>query len=501
MRAALLARVSTAEQADEGRHSLPAQLEAMRARCAREGWTVVREFVAPGESAATHELMRRPVLAEMVQAAEAGEFDVLVFHESSRLARDEELAHWLINRMERFGVRLVNASKDVDYHDAEGRFLFAIDAGLDAYWSRKVSAHVRKGKRQAFLEGRPVGSLPFGYERDADGEVRIVEVEAEAVRWAFEERSRGMGPTEVAREFNRRGLRPRSRLGYGQFTVTGVQAILENDFYAGWVRHRGERRQGIHPAIVSEELWHEAQSARHRTSPRAWRGDGGLLVGVVWCADCGGPVWSSGGGYGEWRQPYYREASVLQLRECAQAGANWRCSEPDAQVAEVVRSMGLDEDWLAAAVESARVMRDGVDAAQERNRLEAERQRVTNAYIAGVLGEPQWRWQLARIERELGRLPSAPLTVMSGALELRNFAGLWDQMLLKERRDAVKAVFARVTLEMGRKRVWLTPRDGYGELFEHRATVVDLGTERAGVRFYNSAPAYPVEALIRGAAS
>ncbi len=42
-RAALLAWVSTEGQADDARHSLPAQLWAMRVRCTREGWDVVRD--------------------------------------------------------------------------------------------------------------------------------------------------------------------------------------------------------------------------------------------------------------------------------------------------------------------------------------------------------------------------------------------------------------------------------------------------------------------------
>lgn len=499
MRAALLARVSTEGQAAEARHSLPAQLSALRLRCEREGWVVVREFVAPGETASTNDLARRPVLRELMEAAERREFDVVVFHESSRLARDEELAHWLINRMESFGIRLVNASKDVDYHDAEGRFLYSIDAGLDAYWSRKMSSHIKKGKRQAFEEGRSVGSLPFGYVRDEERQVVVVPVEAEAVRWAFAARLRGVGPSKLAEEFNRRGLSPRSRQGYSGFTTSSMQSLLENDFYAGFVRHRGERRPGIHEAVISEGLWSQVQSIRRRPSPAARREDGGLLVGLVSCSDCGGPVWSSSSGPRSFRKAFYREAAKLQLRECVSAGASWRCEEPDAQVEALVRALGLDEEWLASAAEAASVMREGADPAVERGRLEQERHRATNAYVAGALGEPQWRALLARIERDLSQLPSAPLTVMSGAMALRSFAEVWDGMVLGERREAVKAVLASVSLDMRGRRVLVEPREGYGELFAHRVGGVVTPPAGAGVSFYAS-PFYRVEDLIKGVA-
>ena len=44
MRVALLARVSTDEQAEAGRHSMPVQLAEMRERCDREGWEAVEVF-------------------------------------------------------------------------------------------------------------------------------------------------------------------------------------------------------------------------------------------------------------------------------------------------------------------------------------------------------------------------------------------------------------------------------------------------------------------------
>jgi hypothetical protein len=99
VRAALLARVSDESQAESDRHSLPAQLRAMRERCAREGWEVAATFEAPGESASTRFIDRRPVLRALVNEARAGAFDVVLFHESSRLARDEEGLRFV-----RFGV-------------------------------------------------------------------------------------------------------------------------------------------------------------------------------------------------------------------------------------------------------------------------------------------------------------------------------------------------------------------------------------------------------------
>ena len=50
-RCVILARVSKPDQAEEEHKSLDAQLRLARERAAREGWVIVREYVAPGESA------------------------------------------------------------------------------------------------------------------------------------------------------------------------------------------------------------------------------------------------------------------------------------------------------------------------------------------------------------------------------------------------------------------------------------------------------------------
>lgn len=499
MRAAILARVSTEEQAEN--HSIPGQLRTLRSYCESRGWQIVREVAAPGESASTNELTRRPALRAIVELAEAKAVDVVVYHESSRLARDEEMAHWLINRLERFGVRLVNAAKDVDYYTPEGRFLFGLDASLDAYLGRKHGFQVRKGKAEAFEQGLPVGSLPFGYTwqgTDSNGgplsshrrqelvvrgcsDIRpvVVPAEARAVRELFTMRRNGRDVAQMVAYLNGSGLRPRSRQGYDRFTHSAVRSLFENDFYAGFVRHKGERRRGVHEPIVDEAVWadSQAQPQERRASARA----GSLLSGIARCSVCGQKVWLSSSGPRSGGRSMYRESSHLRADPCENARTLWTADAADEEVALVMRGLGVDEGWLKAAAREARRPVRGPGTKALRQELEARRRRITTAFTAGALSELEWRAQLAEVEAGLSALgPPNVETVLRSAEQLRTWSELWDRMLHSERREAVRIVLSAVHMDTRGKRLWLEPRGEYASLFRHRREALGVAAPPAG---------------------
>jgi len=261
--------------------SLDAQRRVLTDRCRREGWTVVREFVGEGESAFTNDVRKRQTILNLRSDAEARAFDVLLVHDLSRFARDEELGHSIYNLLERCDIALVNASSDIDYLTAEGRIMLSLDLGLGSYWSRKMSFHIKKSKRERFERGLHVGDAPFGYRRGASNKEPLLpeSAEAEAIREAFRDYVAGAGYTEIARRWNALGLRPHSKRGKSVFTASAVQSVIENDYYAGFVRYKDERKRGAHEAVISEELWLAAQ-AKVRRQPTHAR-EPWLLAGAL----------------------------------------------------------------------------------------------------------------------------------------------------------------------------------------------------------------------------
>ena len=100
-RAATYLRVSTEDQAE--RYGLAAQRYALAAALPGRRYTFVREYVDEGVSGATE---RRPHLDQCLADARAGQFDVLLTYDSSRLARDGRLWTNLVHGFGLAGVRV-----------------------------------------------------------------------------------------------------------------------------------------------------------------------------------------------------------------------------------------------------------------------------------------------------------------------------------------------------------------------------------------------------------
>lgn len=472
LRVVLLARVSDEKQ--RGNLSVEAQLREMRARCVREGWRVVHELVAIDESAYTAELARRPSMRQAVEMAEAGLYDLLMVHESSRFARKVSLHLEVEARLERAGVRWVECHEPLLERTPESFVMGVQKAAFNEYWSQKMSQHIRKGYAELFAMGLPVGDVPFGYRRplgrdDRGVETRqtkvppvVVEAEAEAIREGFRMYVGGAGYAEIARAWNELGLRPRSKVGNVVFTGSAVQSVLENDFYCGFVRYKGERRVGAHVPIIDEDLWLAAQAKVARRPARARHPR--LLCGLATCVTCGATIQLSRSGYMN-RTAYYRESA----KGC-RPSVRWRVEEAEAQLEGAMLGMALDERWLADVDRDARqvpVEDGGVE--KERAKLQAEKRRATTAYVAGALDEAEWKALCVGIDGRLLRLPAPmPGGVVFAGARLAELGQVWAGMTVEERRDACRALLEGVEVDTEARRLWVRPWGEVDALFRHR---------------------------------
>lgn len=399
----------------------------------------------------------------MFAAAEAGEFDLLVVHELSRLARDQELGQ----HVEALDIRIVSATDQTDYSTPEGRGMYDLHMSLSAHWSRKMAQHIGKSKAEQFERGLPAGSLPFGYTRAMAKDVpEIVPSEAAALRKAFTDRANGKGYSAIGEDLDAAGMRPRSRQGYTRFTVSSVQSLSENPFYAGFVTHKGERHRGVHEAIVSQEEFAAAQNVR-RHQPRHGSSPAALLAGIARCAACEGPIWTSTTGAKAHRVTSYREPAHKQFRHCPNARTMWNAAEPDRQVDAVFRVMGIDDEWITKRKREAQSDRPSMPA--RRKELEAKRGRATDAYIEGGISALEWRTRTAAIERQLRDLPrERPAPAIASLETIRSWGQLWDKMLLSERRQVIAMATEEVAIDTRGKSLFLKPRAEFVEVFAHR---------------------------------
>ncbi len=474
LRAALLLRVSDSRQAEAESYSLDSQRRVGQDLCHRRGWPIVREYVGAGESAFTRDVGKRETVRALLADATSSVFDVLIVHDVSRYARDEELGHFVLNNLHLLGVKLVNATNDIDYDTPEGRMMFSMELSFSAAGSRKASFHIKKAKQQKFEMGLHVGDVPFGY---AAGETNkdpllVVRTEAAAIRQAFEDFANGAGYTEIARRWNSAGFQPHSKQHRSTFAASAIQSVIENDFYCGYVRHLGERKLGLHEAIISEDLWMRAQvSVRRQTSKarESW-----LLSGTAECVECNGPIWQFKTGTKK-AYFYYRETSAVRERKCSVGGAVWRRDLAEAEVCAVIESMTTDPRWLDEVDRSARKAPAPQD--DRRSKLMATKKRLTNAYIAGARSEAEWRAEAKTLDEQLGRLPpDNPTAVVFAGGRLISIGQIWSGMTTDERRETLRILFQSVKMNTRDKRLWLEPWPEFAPLFAMRRDYCVHGT-------------------------
>ena len=137
-------------------------------------------------------------------------------------------------------------------------------------------------------------SLSTRYDRHPDPKMQtlvINEVEAEVVREIFRLYDRHGCLRQVEQEVIARGYRSKRRT-FADGKVTGskplsrgqINFILRNPVYIGHIRHKQESHEGLHDAIVDQDLWDRAQEQLDRKSPGKFRSrsrSGALLTGRI----------------------------------------------------------------------------------------------------------------------------------------------------------------------------------------------------------------------------
>lgn len=470
MRAAILARVSGKDQAEEDRHSLPVQMEIMTRFAASKGWQVVRVFEIPGESAYTEVLARRPEFAAALVAAERGEFEVLIIDEMTRFAREQYLAHDSMRRLRHCGVQLWAASMDLEL--TSNPMLAGIFAAVAQESSRLQGAKITASKARRFRMGLHNGDVPFGYRAVGPGQpLEIVPEEAAAVQWAFERYRITASVTDVARGLNERGLRPHSKQGKRIFEVSSAQSLLETVYYTGKVVHRGKVGPGLHEAIISSELFDEVQERRRRKAARGQRAPRSrrLCSGVIVCASCRASLTVSAGGNGT---GYYRHAQALQPA-CTNRGPAFRMEEVHAQIDEVFGGIDYrDAAWLAYVNQREVLPAPNTELEVEAGELEAERKRLIAVFTKGHMSEHEYDSAMAELVARRARLPLPFNRVRETLLKVASFADVWSRANESAKREALRIMVEYVAADSAGQTIALAPREEYEPLMALRADYV-----------------------------
>lgn len=424
MRVAIYTRVSTDEQAKDDKLSLSDQEQRCRAWCAENGHTVVRVY--RDELSGGTKPRNRPGLRDALNAAAAGEYDILLSKRVDRLTRNIDHIGQLVGELEECSIILAFAEES--FEDTPiGKLVKYISAWRGEQERAVLRDRARVGRKGRALAGKHnCGTPPYGYsrrviatrntgsDREAPvyGDLQVDEYEAAQVRRMFDLYVReGLSLRQLAFGLNAEHV-PLKRRGQKGWTGQQVRRILIGEVYTGRGYHNTKHSTGkrgvyemnpreewieiAYPRIVDDETF--AQARARVTENRAWRrapaGDHHLLQGIAKCGECGHAILCmNSGGRERARRAYQCNGQIQRGYECRKPA--WiRADTIEAPVWELIERACQNPDlWVAASAahgKKERAAHGDVEALREdvRRRLQRAqdgRARLLQLVANGVL--------------------------------------------------------------------------------------------------------------------
>lgn len=301
LRCAIYTRKSSEEGLEQDFNSLHAQREACEAYIlsqAGEGWTCLpNAYDDGGISGGT---MERPGLKQLLADIEARRIDVVVVYKVDRLTRSLGDFGRMVEIFDRHGVSFVSVTQAFNTTNSMGRLTLNVLLSF-AQFEREVTGErirdkIAASKKKGLWMG---GVVPLGYV--ADGRtLKINEAEAETVRHIFARYLELKSVHVLQRELATQGvISKRSVFASGRvrggtpFNRGALFALLANPLYVGKIRHKAETHEGLHKAIVDDDVFARVQALLAANSVRRTSGSRcrmqSPLVGKLF-EECGAPL-------------------------------------------------------------------------------------------------------------------------------------------------------------------------------------------------------------------
>jgi len=232
---AIYTRVSTNKQVIEG-YGLEAQLYKCQELIKYKGWEQYPTVYPDEGLSGTLDLSARPQLKKLVEDAEKGLFNCVVFYSLDRLGRSTKIILHVIDLLSQYNIKIVSCQEHIDTTTASGELMLTFFAGMAQYERRNIRERMKNGSEELRKKtGENGGSLPLGYRRTDGGVIEVHEEEANTVLMIYSARLKGMSMQKIADCLN--GLNIKTRRGKKWYS-SSVKVILDNvQKYTGGLRN------------------------------------------------------------------------------------------------------------------------------------------------------------------------------------------------------------------------------------------------------------------------
>lgn len=282
MKAFLIARVSTTDQAD----ALPAQIYRLQDYAHLRGYE--SELFQLQESAYKSGRENFKTIITRIQNEKST--CVIVFDKIDRYTRNansEEVN--LLNAMCFAGMIELHFISDHLFinkdSSAQQKFMLNMGASNSQYYSDSISDNVRRRQGQMLSDGIWTGAAPFGYQytmRDGRKWIELHPLNSRIVKRTFEDYLSG-----------RSSLRLLAKMWRDEYGLEArhnrIERLLKNPFYAGTMRVKGNLYAHHYDTLITQLEFDQTKSLLqgYQSKPYRWAGLPYAYRGLIACAECG----------------------------------------------------------------------------------------------------------------------------------------------------------------------------------------------------------------------
>jgi DNA invertase Pin-like site-specific DNA recombinase len=233
--------------------SIQSQIIEMKEIAKRENLKIVKIFQ---ESKSAKE-PGRPVFGEMISFIKSKKAEGILCWKIDRIARnpvDEGLVKWMLQNETIKRIK----TYDRDYNPEDNVVMASIEFSMATQYIRDLSRNVKRGLAEKVRCGEYPCKAPIGFTNDHKARKLILDVE----RWQYIKRafwlySTGLYSVEsISKKLYNEGFRSST----GKIVYhSGIHKILTNPIYYGWFRWKGKIYKGVHPPIVSKNIFDKVE--------------------------------------------------------------------------------------------------------------------------------------------------------------------------------------------------------------------------------------------------
>ena len=405
-------RVSTSMQVDG--YSLDAQKDKLRKYAEYQEMSIVGEYSDEGKSGKSVE--GRPQFKQMLADVESGKdnVDYVLVFKLSRFGRNAADVLSSLQKMQDYGVNLICVEDGIDSSKDAGKLMISVLSAVAEIERENILVQTMEGRRQKAREGRWNGGFaPYGYQL-VNGELIIAEDEAEIIRIIYDKfANTTMGMAAIAAFLNNSGYKKKLRQNntIEGFSTSFVKGVLDNPIYCGKLafgRRKNEKipgtrneyhivkqkdyllSDGVHEAIISEEMWNQAHRKRQETGVLQVKTHSleheHILSGIIKCPVCGSGMYGNvnrkkhpDGGY--YKDYFYYACKHRRLVDGHKCGyrKQWSEEKINNAVEEVIRKLVKNPKFEEAILNKIGSRIDTEEIEKEIEGLEKQHKQLTGA--------------------------------------------------------------------------------------------------------------------------